>query len=657
VYIFSILHPKVPYVLTLQEGDPVSYIKKKMLPLHPLFVRGFRKACVIQAISTFLGRWAKDMGFQGPIEVIPNAVDISKFSRSITAKNRALAERKLGKTKGDIYVITTSRLVKKNAIDDVIEALVFLPKNIHFAVLGTGPDEKALKQLVRDRGMTNRVHFLGHVDHKDIPSYLTAADIFIRPSLSEGMGSSFIEAMAARVPVIATQVGGISDFLFDPERNPEIKPTGRAVKVHDPQGIAAAIEKYIKHPKETKNIVANAYVMVSSRYDWNLIASDMETRVFRKLYKQNQTKRILIATGLYPPDVGGPATYAKLLHSELPKCGIETAILSFGTVRYLPIGVRHFVYFFKLLRAGRNADVIFALDSVSVGLPSRVAALVLKKRFILKVVGDYAWEQGVQRFNVTDTLHDFLQSGSKYNPVVRALMFIERWVAKGAETVIVPSEYLKNVVRCWGIGERKIRVIYNGFTPPQDPGNKDTLRGLLQFDGKFILSAGRLVPWKGFDALIHVVSEMHKEIPDIKLVIVGSGPDQRKLERQIKERRAEEFVVLAGPIDRDILLRYIRAADVFVLNTSYEGFSHQLLEVMAVGTPLITTSVGGNIELVEDKKDGLLVSHNNKQDLTSALATVLGDRAFSKQLSSNAFKKVEQFSEKRMISELIDVLV
>jgi glycosyltransferase involved in cell wall biosynthesis len=94
-----------------------------------------------------------------------------------------------------------------------------------------------------------------------------------------------------------------------------------------------------------------------------------------------------------------------------------------------------------------------------------------------------------------------------------------------------------------------------------------------------------------------------------------------------------------------------------VLNTSYEGFSHQLLEVMAVGTPLITTSVGGNIELVEDKKDGLLVSHNNKQDLTSALATVLGDRAFSKQLSSNAFKKVEQFSEKRMISELIDVLV
>ncbi|NOY35824.1 MAG: glycosyltransferase family 4 protein, partial [bacterium] len=107
--------------------------------------------------------------------------------------------------------------------------------------------------------------------------------------------------------------------------------------------------------------------------------------------------RILICTGIYPPDIGGPATYSKLLFDELSKRGVEVEVLSFGDVRRLPKIIRHLVYFLKTLKRARGADIVFAQDPVSVGLPAAIAAKILQKRFILKVVGDYAWEQYNQR--------------------------------------------------------------------------------------------------------------------------------------------------------------------------------------------------------------------------------------------------------------------
>ncbi len=101
--------------------------------------------------------------------------------------------------------------------------------------------------------------------------------------------------------------------------------------------------------------------------------------------------RILIATGIFPPDIGGPATYSKLLFDELPKRGFEVDVLSFGEVRKFPKIVRHFIYFLKVLSLGRKSDIIFVQDPVSVGLPVCIASKILRKKFALKIVGDYAW--------------------------------------------------------------------------------------------------------------------------------------------------------------------------------------------------------------------------------------------------------------------------
>lgn len=283
VTIFHML-TRVPYVLTLQEGDPIPYIMKKVRLVYPLFVRAFRKARVIQTISTFLAGWARDMGYTGTVEVVPNAVDVKHFSQEYSKEELDRVCAELGKKEGERFIITTSRLVTKNAVDVVIKAMKFLPDNVTFLVLGIGPDEAMLRQLARDEGVIARVRFLGQRGHADLPKYLKISEVFTRPSRSEGMGNSFVEAMAAEIPVVATQEGGIIDFLFDPEKNPDKEPTGLFAKTGDPEDTARNLKRFLDDEELRKKCVANAKALVIKEYDWNLIAKKMREKVFAALF-------------------------------------------------------------------------------------------------------------------------------------------------------------------------------------------------------------------------------------------------------------------------------------------------------------------------------------------------------------------------------------
>ncbi len=265
---FKLAKPKIPFIFTLQDGDPFSYIKRRALPLYPFFKMMFTRADHIQAISEYLAQWAKDMGATCPVTVIPNAVDWKLFSKELSPTDASALKSKLGKKDGDIFLVTTSRLVTKNAIGDVIRALAYLPPHVRFLILGQGYQEKELKDLAVSLGLGERAIFLGYVPHADMPPYLHISDIFIRPSLSEGLGNSFLEAMAAGIPVIATPVGGIPDFLIDGE-------TGLFCEVNSPKSIVMKIEKLIKDPESRRYIVGRAKEMVERKYRWEGIAEKM----------------------------------------------------------------------------------------------------------------------------------------------------------------------------------------------------------------------------------------------------------------------------------------------------------------------------------------------------------------------------------------------
>lgn len=273
---FKLGHSEVPYLLTLQEGDPVDYIKRKTRFVKPLFNRIFTKADSIQAISNYLAEWARDMNFKGSLEVVPNAVNVAHFSQIYSESDLNELNNGLGKKENDKYVITTSRLVKKNGVEDVIKSLKYLPENIKFIILGDGPDWQKLEDIANREGVKERVKFMGSIDHKEIPKYLKISDVFIRPSLSEGFGNSFIEAMASGVPVIATKVGGIVDFLKDEE-------TGIFCEVQNPKSIADKIELILENQILREKLIQNAKNMVIQKYDWSIISKDIKNKVFNKL--------------------------------------------------------------------------------------------------------------------------------------------------------------------------------------------------------------------------------------------------------------------------------------------------------------------------------------------------------------------------------------
>lgn len=301
--IFKMMNPGVNYILNLQEGDPPEYVEQKMLPLRPLFNRAFTKADIIQTLSTFLAKWARRRGFTGHVEVVPNAVSVRHFSQEYPLAVINEIKDKLGKKMGDVFIITTSRLVHKNAVDDVIRALPLVPENVRFIILGEGPDEAMLKKLAAELKVDNRVQFIGFVRHDEMPKYLKASDIFSRPSRSEGFGASFAEAMAAGLPVVTTQEGGISDFLFDPDRKAQSASygagekrsgesdanilqykTGWAVDKDSPDQIAAAVKDIMARPEKVRAVVATAKRMVIEKYDWDIIAKQMREKVFGRVF-------------------------------------------------------------------------------------------------------------------------------------------------------------------------------------------------------------------------------------------------------------------------------------------------------------------------------------------------------------------------------------
>lgn len=377
--------------------------------------------------------------------------------------------------------------------------------------------------------------------------------------------------------------------------------------------------------------------------------------------------RILIATGIYPPDIGGPATYTETVVAECTRRGVSVSVVTYADTshskndahavhrisRALPKGIRHAVYFFSVLYAARGVDVVFAQDTVSAGLPAFLASVFVRKPFVVRITGDYAWEQAMQRFGVTELLDDFLYHS--YGLRVGILRMTERFVARRARAVIVPSAYLESVVHAWGVAKEHIHVVYNAVEAPHVTMSRSDARSTLGLSGTILLSVGRLVPWKGFSMLIRLMPRIREHIADARLIIIGSGPDEHALKEVSRREHADSFVTFAGSVPRDKLFLYERAADMILFNTGYEGFSHQLLEELMIGVPVIATRAGGNAELIRDGENALVAEYNNPEDWEEKITKLFSDDSLRARLAVPQ-ASATRFTISRMVDETIAVL-
>lgn len=318
--------------------------------------------------------------------------------------------------------------------------------------------------------------------------------------------------------------------------------------------------------------------------------------------------KIILAAGIYPPDIGGPATYTERLAKILGQ-----PVISYSRrLKKYPKGLRHLLYFLCLLWLAKNKDVIYAQNVTSAGLPALIVAKVLRKRFVLKVVGDAAWEQ-------------------KKN----YLRIIQNRVANGADRIIAPSRYVKKIVASWGVAENKIEVIYNAVENGSRLDiSKEEAKKKVGIKGDIILSVGRLVPWKGFDELRAVMPDLLKENPNFHLVIIGG--DKKVSHEQM-------------PL-------YFKAADIFILNSGYEGLSHAILEAMSFGTPVIASKEGGNPELIEHNFNGLLVEYNNREQIREAILRLWRDNSLREKFIKNSKEKLKDFTWENLVEKTLEVL-
>lgn len=278
--LFKLKHPSVPLLLTLQEGDSERHLVLGKFGLVGWFGKKIiKEANFIQSISKYLADFAIKRGASCPIEVVPNGVDIELFQTKYSESEIKLVRENLS-IKDEYVVLTTSRLVYKNGVDILIKAVAKIKEsrpNIKLLVIGDGPEMSNLKLKIKNLKLENEVLFLGQIPQKDLPIYFRVADVFVRASRSEGLGNSFLEAMAAGIPVIGTPVGGIVDFLMNGH-------TGLLANPEDPENLAEKINYILGHQDIRGTVVKNALLLVEKHYSWDIVAQKME-RIFSVLGK------------------------------------------------------------------------------------------------------------------------------------------------------------------------------------------------------------------------------------------------------------------------------------------------------------------------------------------------------------------------------------
>lgn len=647
-YIYNLLTfwKKIPTILNLQEGDSEDHLEKRHWGLIDLSWRlALPLSTHVTAISHYLGKRAQRLGFDREYKLIPNGVSKEFLNVKLKKNERKELRASLGYSEEDYVIITTGRLVHKNAVDECIRAFAYLPPRVKFLSIGDGAMKSELVELVKQYNLSERVKFLPFMNQTELAKHLAMADVFVRPSRSEGLGNSFLEAMAVGLPTIGTAVGGIPDFLME-------GGTGFICEVGSPHSIAEKIQLTMVNKSLVAEVIKNAKNLIQSSYKWESIAAS-----YQELFL-SEAHRLLVVTPIYPPAIGGPATHTQFIEEEFPKLKTHVETVSYTDLNHLPAGFSNIAFAFKILFASFRADTVYALDPVGVGLPAAIISKIFRKRFILRVAGDRAWETAALE-GFKDNLDGFILSieqGSKqFSAKVRLYIKIERKVAKMAYRVIVPGQYLVRVMRKWGVDPSDVVAISNPVDiPPKISKIKE--RKKRNLSGKIIISAGRLVPWKGFVELVEASSVLRKDLKDLSLYIAGDGPERQNIRNKIHSLDLDGSVFLLGNLPKQELNEYITLADCFVLNTTYEGFSHQILEAQALGTPIVATNIEANRALVEDGETGFLINPQDQAQLKGAIARILTDHEIAKEMSQRAKERSLVYAREKISKDLFDVI-
>ena len=358
--------------------------------------------------------------------------------------------------------------------------------------------------------------------------------------------------------------------------------------------------------------------------------------------------KILITTGIFPPDIGGPATFIERLASDLSEAGFQITVLTYGSPekkarpfrlasvsRHWPSGLRQLVYAAKTLYLSRKTDIIYTTDLYVPGYSSMLAAKFWHKKFVVRFAGDSAWETAANRNLTQDDIIAFQEK--TYGSFIEKRKKQRTKILKSADAVVAVSDFIRDLAVRIGVPPKKIKVIYNavdffGVLPERQMPSSPTL-----------VFSGRLTPWKGVQMLIKIVAKLKEQYDDIIFEVLGGGSELGKLKKLARKIGVGESVKFRGQVSEEETHRIFASSTIFVLNTNYEGLSHAILNAMQVGVPVITTPVGGNPELIKDEENGLLVPYNYERAWEKAIRQLLENEDLREKFIAASKKMTEKF--------------
>lgn len=375
--------------------------------------------------------------------------------------------------------------------------------------------------------------------------------------------------------------------------------------------------------------------------------------------------KVLLTSPVFPPDLGGPAVYVPSLGRFLVERGHEVRVVAFCSeenptghpfeVRAIPRGplpIRYAKAFFAVLEEAAWADVVYVNEHLA--LLHVLAAKLRGKPVMIRIMVDGSWEIAHRKGWCGDDDIVTFQKRSYGWKVALTRSLQRRWW-KWCRHIISCSEFLRQIlIRHHGVPPEKVQRIFNAYHGPEPDSvesDRDAACEKLGLDPKrrYVLTICRLMIWKRVDGILRALTELPE---DVTLLIAGDGDMEAEWKALAVELGVEKRAVFLGNVAHSEIPSYIRAADVFVLNSRYEGLSHTLLEVLTLGTPIVASSVCGNPEVVEDEKNGLLVDPSDWQGLRTAIARILEDPELGRRFVAEGLARRPQFSRESTFSEV-----
>jgi glycosyltransferase involved in cell wall biosynthesis len=360
--------------------------------------------------------------------------------------------------------------------------------------------------------------------------------------------------------------------------------------------------------------------------------------------------RVVVVSGIWPPDVGGPASHAPEVADFLQERGHEVEVVTTASSppeqrayrvsavpRSLPPGVRHLRGAELVRERARKADAVYTTGMFGRSFAGATAA---RKPYVVKLTADPAFERARRRGVVGGDVDDFQELSGARLAVLRLARDVE---LRRAAHVFCPSDYLRALAVGWGVPAARVSVLPNPAPRVPELAPREELRRSFGMNGATLAFAGRLSAQKALETAFEAV----EAVDGVTLLVAGEGDERARLEALAGPR-----VRFLGAQPRERVLELFRAADASILSSSWENFPHTVVEALAAGTPVISTDVGGVAEVVVDGENGLLVPSGDVVALADAIRRFFADADLCERLRAHAAESVRGYDRDAVFSRI-----